>query len=75
MTGCEVRNRRASTRPSHTMVPAVPAIMYSSGRYGLGSTHKVNETSAAQVRRAPPIRTIRRRKKDLTRTLYSRACC
>ena len=63
----------ASTRASYTMVPAVPAIMYSSGRCGLGSTHKISETSATQAKTAPPICAVRRRKKDLTRTLYSRA--
>jgi hypothetical protein len=49
MAGRELRNRMASTRASHTMVPAVPAIMYSSGRCGLGSTRKISETSATQA--------------------------
>ena len=71
----ELRNRMVSTKPSHTIVPAVPAIMYSRGRCGLGSTHKISETSATQVNTAPPIRTIRSLKNHLTRPLYSRACC
>jgi hypothetical protein len=57
------------------MVPAVPAIMYSSGRCGLGNTHKISDTSAMQARTAPPICTIRRRKNDLTRSLYAPAGC
>jgi hypothetical protein len=49
--------------------------MYSSGRCGLGSTHKISQTSATQAKTAPPICAIRRWKSDLTRSLYSRACC
>ena len=75
MTGRELRNRMASTSPSHTIVPAVPAIMYSRGRWGLGSTHKISETSPTQLRTAPPICTIPSWKNLLTCTLYSRACC